>query len=97
MTQIDNKFESTKRVDHMIWWHIRCTNMSLVPTMLKSDRLIFEKCFPAETMTQEGANAIKLRTSTRNWYWSKVSVLAGKRELNLKTVDMPLMLVKCLF
>ena len=24
--------------------------MSRVPTMLKSDRLVFEKCFPAETM-----------------------------------------------
>ena len=43
-------------------------------------------------------HVIKPRTSTRNQYWSKVdSVLAGKRELNLKTVDMALMLVKCLF
>ena len=35
---------------------------------------------------------------TGNRYWSKVdNVLASKRELSPKTIDIPVMLVKCLF
>ena len=50
MTQIANEFESTTRVDHMIRWRIRSSNMSHVPTMLNSDRLVFKSCFPVEAM-----------------------------------------------
>ena len=39
MMQIDNKFESTNRANHMIWWRYRYSNMSHVPTMLKSDKI----------------------------------------------------------
>ena len=38
------------------------------------------------------------KPTTRNRYWSQVdSILASKVELNLKTRDMPFMLVDCLF
>ena len=37
MTQIDNKFESTNRLVHMI-----CYALSHAPTMLKSDWSVFE-------------------------------------------------------
>ena len=36
--------------------------------------------------------------NSRDRYWAKVdSVLAGKRELNPKTIDMPFMLLNCLY
>ena len=46
MTQIDNKLgESHDLMTLTINKYVKCT-------MLKSDRLVFGRCFPAETMTQ---------------------------------------------
>ena len=42
MTQIDNKFESTNRVDHMICDAFGKPSMSHAPTMLKSGWSVFE-------------------------------------------------------
>ena len=44
--------------------------MSHVPTILKSDRLVFEKCFPAETMTGDPYVA-KLVERTLKYYFTK--------------------------
>ena len=51
MTQIDNKFESTNRVDHMICDAFGKPSMSHAPTMLKSDWSLFENAPSCKIMS----------------------------------------------
>ena len=49
--------------------------MSRVPTTLKSDRLVFERCFPAETMEKQSSSSVTRKRPNLSWNPKRLDVI----------------------